>query len=91
MKTLTYKIQFIDSVRFMSSSLSRLADNLSKGLHNGRCKDCKSDLYYVRVEHRKLTFKCIGCNENYEKESSTMETSTNFVLCRGKVFIHTNA
>ena len=52
------KIQFIDSIRFMSSSLSRLADNLSEGLHKGKCKDCKSDLDYVRVKDSKLTFKC---------------------------------
>ena len=32
-KTITCKIKFIDSFRFMSSSLSSLADNLSHGLH----------------------------------------------------------
>ena len=31
---ITYKIKFIDSYRFMSSSLSKLVDNLSEGLHN---------------------------------------------------------
>ena len=33
-KTITYKIRFIDSIRFMSSSSSNLVDNLSKGLRN---------------------------------------------------------
>ena len=36
------KIKFIDSYRFMSTSLSKPIDNLSEGLHNGKCKDCKS-------------------------------------------------
>ena len=34
---ITYKIKFIDSFRFMSTSLSKLVDNLSEGLHNNRC------------------------------------------------------
>ena len=33
-KTITYKIKFIDSFRFMSSSLSSLVHDLSEGIHN---------------------------------------------------------
>ena len=36
-----YKIKFVDSYRFMSTSLSKLVDNLSEGLHNNRSVDCK--------------------------------------------------
>ena len=28
----------------MSSSLSKLVDNLSEGIHNNKCADCKSNL-----------------------------------------------
>ena len=38
---ITYKIKFIDSFRFMSTLLSKVVDNLSEGLHNNRCVDCK--------------------------------------------------
>ena len=41
---ISYKEKFIDSCRFMSTSLSNLVSNLSKGLHNDRCIDCKSCL-----------------------------------------------
>ena len=41
-KSITYKIKFIDSFRFMSSSLSNLVDNLSEVLHCDKCIDCKS-------------------------------------------------
>ena len=44
---ITYKIKFIDSYRFMAMSLSKLIDNLSEGIHNNTCADCKSCLDYV--------------------------------------------
>ena len=43
-KSITYKIKFIDSFRFTSSSLSNLVDNLSEGLHCDKCTDCESCL-----------------------------------------------
>ena len=56
----------------MSSSLSSLSDHLFKGLHKGKCKDCKSDLEYITVsvatKENTLTFKCIDCDKNYEKK-----------------------
>ena len=51
---ITYKIKFIDSYRFMSSSLSKLVDNLSEGIHNNKCVDCISCLDYIKIK-----------NENY--------------------------
>ena len=47
---ITYKIKFIVSYRFMSSSLSKLVDNLSEGIHNNKCSDCKSDLDYIKIK-----------------------------------------
>ena len=47
---ITCKIKFIDSFRFMSTSLSKLVDNLSEGLHNNRCVDCKSYLDYMIIK-----------------------------------------
>ena len=46
---ITYKIKFIDSYRFMSSSLSKLVDNLSEGIHNNECSDCESNLDYIKI------------------------------------------
>ena len=39
---ISYKITFIDSFRFMPSSLTSLVDTLSEGLHSDKCTDCKS-------------------------------------------------
>ena len=65
---ITYKIKFIDSYRFMSTSLSKLVDNFSEGLHNNRCVDCKSCLDYMKTKDEKLIFRCFSCKKNYEKD-----------------------
>ena len=67
-KKITYKMKFIDSVRFMTSLLSSLADNLAERLHNGKCENCESGLDYAAVEDNTLTFRCLHCNRNYEKK-----------------------
>ena len=64
----TYKIKFIDSFRFMSSSLLSLFDNLSEGIHNDKCIHCKSCLECLSIEDNKLMCKCIDCNKNYKKD-----------------------
>ena len=67
-KSITYKINFIDSFRFMSSSLSNLVGNLSEGLHSGKCTDCKSCLDNMMFKDDQLIFRCFECKKNYKKE-----------------------
>ena len=66
---ITYKIKFIDSHRFMAMPLSKLIDNLSEGIHNSKCVDCKSCLDYVRsTKNEKLILKCFNCEQYYRKK-----------------------
>ena len=65
---ITYKIKFIDSYRFMSSSLSNLVDNLSEGIHNNKCANCESCHDYVKTKNEKLFLKCFNCKTYYEKD-----------------------
>ena len=37
-KNVSYILQFIDSARFMATSLSNLENNLSEGIHKIKCK-----------------------------------------------------
>ena len=50
--TITYKLKFIDSYRFMSTSLSNLVDNLS-----GIYKECKKCMQRKKI---RLTCEFIG-------------------------------
>ena len=67
-KLITYKLKFIDSYRFMQTSLSNLTDNLSE-IDNKDCKKCmernkiKSDCKYIKHKKNKLIYKCKKCND----------------------------
>ena len=65
---ISYKVKFIDSCRFMSTSLSNLVSNLSEGLHSDKCADCKSCLDYMIIKDEQLIFRCFECKNNYKKD-----------------------
>ena len=65
---ISYKIKFIDSYKFMSTSLSNLVNNLSEGVHNDKCTNCKSCLDYITTKNEQLIFRCFRCKKKYEKD-----------------------
>ena len=61
----------------MSSSLSKLVNNLSEGIHNNKCVDCKSNLDYIKTtakpssserKNEKLISECYNCKQRYRKK-----------------------
>ena len=52
----------------MSSSLSKLADNLSEGIHNNKCADYKSNIDYIKTKNEKLILECYNCKQRYRKK-----------------------
>ena len=79
-----YRLQFIDSVRCMASTLSNLVNNLSERIHRIKCKYrhddekleicgikykyCDCFLEYTNVKDDLIEYKCLFCNDNYKKE-----------------------
>ena len=82
-KTIYFKLQFIDSARFMASSLLSLCDNLANEIHNIKCKhghdnkkwetcaikynDCEFCLQYKNVKDDLILCKCLWFNRNYQQ------------------------
>ena len=71
-KTITYKLKFIDSFRFMSTSLSSLVDNLSE-IYKKECKGSeekrkiKSAYNFIGLKNNKLNYECKECEKIWLK------------------------
>ena len=81
-KTISYKLQFIDSARFKASLLPNLVDNLAEGIHkvNGKMnaivkkyemcgikyRKCYWFFEYPKVQDDLILCKCLYCNRNYD-------------------------
>ena len=77
-KIISYKLKFIDSFRFMSTSLSSLVDNLSE-IYKKECKKCKereksiSKCRFIGIEDNKLSYKCIKCSDKSHKSINGLD------------------
>ena len=61
--SVTCKIKFIGSARFMASSLSNLANNLTEGIFNKLFKEYF--LEHENVNDNLIKYRCLSCNKNY--------------------------
>ena len=72
-KTITKRLGFIDSFRFMSASLSDHVDNLSGIFNSIECKKCmegeklNSECRFVKPENNKLNYRCGECIEEWQR------------------------
>ena len=69
-RTIIYRIKFIDSFRFMSTSLSSLVDNLSDRIHDNRkYTKCNSSLEYISISKKgRLLFEYFDCKKRYTRK-----------------------
>ena len=61
----------------MSSSISDLVNNLSEGLHNNKCTNCKFYLEYMSTKEEKEINK-IALSSNDDKRLQTCDTITSY-------------
>ena len=97
-KNISYILQFIDSARFMTSSLSNFVNNFSEGIHKIKCKHGDKDkkcetcgikykyydcfLEYTNFKGDLIEYKCLCCNKNYKQKFDKK--------LRNDFLIHTN-
>ena len=71
-ETITYKLKFIDTCRFMQSKLSNLAYNLSE-INIKDCKtsmerkNIKSEFEFIGLKNNRLNYRCKDCNGTSNK------------------------
>ena len=66
--TISCKIKFIDSARFIARSLLNLVDNLAEGINKIKCKNRHFFLEYESVKDNLIKYKCLSCNKNYSNK-----------------------
>ena len=52
----------------MASSLLNLADNLTKEIHEIKCRGCGCSLECESVKNNLIKYKLLSCNKNYSKK-----------------------
>ena len=97
-KTISYRLQFIDSARFTANSLSNLVNNIAEGIHRITCKhghddkkcetcginykDCEYFLENTNFKDNLKKYKCSCCNKNYQKKFNEKLKERFFNTCK---------
>ena len=86
-KKITYKLNFIDSYTFMSTSLSNRVDNLS-GVHAKECikgEKIRLNCEFIGFKNGRLNYKCKECKKSYTKivNESIKKFPTLYKFCNG--------
>ena len=92
-KTITGKLRFIDSFRFMSTSLSELVDNMSGIFNSIECKSCIekikiiSEYCFACLKNNRLIYRCKECKEEQRRpiNESIEKFPSIYQFCNGNL------
>ena len=78
-KIITYKLKFIDSYRFMQTSLSELVDNTSGIFKSEECISCiernkiNSEYCFAGLKNDRLIYKCKECRKECKRPTTKLK------------------
>ena len=89
-KKIKYKLKFIDSYRFISTSLSNIVGNLS-GVYDKECNKCmerkkiRLNCEFIGFKYGKLNYKWKDCKKSHNKlvNESIRNFPTLYKFCNG--------
>ena len=92
-KTITYKLKFIDSFRFIPDSLSNLVDNTPGIFNSIECKSCiekikiNSECCFDGLKNNRLIYKCKECKEEWKRPLNKLIESfpSIYQFCNGNL------
>ena len=92
-KTISCKLRFIDSFRFMSASLSELVDNMSGIFNTIECKSfiekikINSECCFVGLKNNRLIYRCRECKKECERPTEELirKFPRSYQFCNGEV------
>ena len=82
-KKITYKLKFIDSYRFMSTSLSNLVDNEEKKKNVWKEKKIRLNCEFIGFKNGRLNYKCKECKKSYTKLTNESTFPALYKFCNG--------
>ena len=68
----TYKLKFINSNRFMTTTLSDLTDNLSE-IYKCNCEDLNNQRIRIKRDDNIIITRCKTCNKKSKKSLDTLK------------------
>ena len=80
-KFITFKLKFIDSIRFMNTSLSKLTDNLVMK------NKCNEEYNYYKRKNKTRIYKCKQCNKKTCKSIDSLKEkfSNVYFMCNNNI------
>ena len=60
--------KFIDSAKFMATSLSSLIDNITEEIYKIECNDCDCFLENESVKDNSIKYIYLSCNKSYSNK-----------------------